>query len=86
LTLDFEDDPDAIAELVLQGHHERFAVGLDGERFSRATLVNWLLHVKANGSTRISFVCELTWFAGINCYDLTLNFSDNADAGVCRFE
>jgi len=79
LTLDFEDDPDAIAELVLQGHHERFGVGLDGgERFSRATLVNWPVACKGQWINENKFLLRIDLVTGINCYDLTLNFSDNA--------
>jgi hypothetical protein len=41
LILKFNDSPEAEAELVVAGHHERFRVGLDGvDRFSPDTLVN----------------------------------------------
>ena len=81
LTFDFEDDdtPETIAELLLQGHHERFGVGLDGgERFSRATLVNWPVACKGQWIKENKFLLRIDLVAGINCYDLTLNFSDNA--------
>jgi hypothetical protein len=79
LTLDFEGDPDMIAELVLQGHHERFAFGPDGvERFSRATLVNWPVACKGQWIDENKFLLRIDLVSGINCYDLTLNISDNA--------
>jgi hypothetical protein len=79
LTLQFDDTQQTTAELILQGHHERFAIGLDGiDRFSRATLVNWPVACKGQWIDENRFVLRIDLVARINCYDLKFKFSEDA--------
>ena len=79
LTLIFNGTREANAELVLQGQHGRFVIGLDGvERLSRASFVNWPVECKGQWIDENSFHLRIDLVAGINCYDLKFNFSNDA--------
>jgi hypothetical protein len=86
LTLEFDETLEAIAELILQGHHERFGVGLGGERFSRATWVDWPVACKGQWIDQNRFLLRIDLVAGINCYDIKLNFSEMPQVSVDLLE
>ena len=76
LTLSFDSSPAAQAELLWNGHHERFRVGLDGiERFSTNTLVHLPCAATGEWLDKETFRLQLDLVGGINCYRFKLVFS-----------
>jgi CubicO group peptidase (beta-lactamase class C family) len=79
LTLTFIDPREANVDLVLWGKHERLTVGLDGvERFSMASFINLPPACKGQWIDENRFLLRMDLVSGINCYDLKLNFSEDA--------
>jgi len=77
LTLTFDGTREGMADVILQGRRERFAVGLDGvDRYSMPSFVNLPLACKAQWLDEHRFLLRIDLVGGINCYDLKLNFSD----------
>jgi hypothetical protein len=79
LTLNFDDSAEANAELLLDGHHERFLVGLDGvERFSSTTLINLPAASKGEWIRDDTFLLQINLVGGINFYTIKLTFSQQS--------
>ncbi len=76
LTLSFDDSAEARTELLVDGHHEQFLVGLDGvERFSSNTLVNLPAASKGEWVSQDTFLLHINLVGGINFYSIKLTFS-----------
>jgi CubicO group peptidase (beta-lactamase class C family) len=76
LILKFNGSAEAKAELVLDGHHEHFLLGLDGvERFSPSTLVDLPAASTGEWVGNETFLLKINLVGGINFYTVKLAFS-----------
>ena len=79
LTLKFNGSPEARVELLVSGHHEHFAAGLDRvERFFSTSLIQLPAASKGQWLDDHTFVLTINLIGGINFYTIRITIPDEA--------